>query len=74
MLCKNVHRHFIKHMLIANLHKRNVNRKKIMNFTGIISPLLGKNGNIYLHNALVCLEHIFDHSKNIVEEILTAFA
>ncbi len=45
-----------------------------MNFTGIISPLLGKNGNIYLHNALVCLEHIFDHSKNIVEEILTTSA
>lgn len=45
-----------------------------MNFTGIISPLLGKNGNIYLHNALVCLEHISNHSKNIVEEVLTAFA
>lgn len=46
-----------------------------MNFIGIIIPLYwGENWNVYLRNTLVCLEHITNHSKNIVEEILTAFA
>ena len=46
-----------------------------MNFIGIIIPFIGEEtGNVYLRNALVCLEHISNHSKNIVEEILTAFA